>query len=92
LRSRPIPLVDGAAKWIGARRRYQCTQCGWAGWHHRLRRRSDSVAVQARSAGNARSLAALAIAVGLLLISGSLLSRACAEGRVAQPVDGGSSL
>lgn len=82
----PLPLIDGAAKWIGARRRYQCTQCGWAGWHHRLRRRSDSVAVQARSSGNARPLAALAIAVGLLLISGALLSRACAENGANRPI------
>lgn len=33
-------MFDGVAQLVTTRRRYRCSECGWIGWKHRLRRRS----------------------------------------------------
>jgi len=79
LKGAPTPVVSLLARAVTRRRRYRCGDCGWTGWKHRLRRRSDSLAVsrQPRETAERRAWWFFGLFVGILVLASVLLVRNC---------------
>jgi hypothetical protein len=79
LKGAPVPLVSVLIGAVTRRRRYKCADCQWTGWKHRLRRRSDSLAVglQPRELPEARAWWFFGLMVGLLGLAAVLLAQNC---------------
>jgi len=75
VRRAPLLLLAIVEPIVG-RRRYQCGDCAWTGWKHRLRRRSDAPALPDRRI-SIRSAAWFVAAVLILIVLSSLLIISC---------------
>jgi len=90
LKAAPVPIVDATARLLGLKRRYRCSVCGWTGWRHRLRRRSDDVpSLSQRETAAKPAVTFFVLIVILLLISAVLLVRGCEAGSRA-PIETGA--
>src|SRR4051794_32723943 len=90
LKSVPIPIADSAARWLGLKRRYRCTVCGWTGWRHRLRRRSDDVpSLNPRQGAAKPAISLFVLVIIFLLVSATMLARGCDSGQ-RSPIETGA--
>ena len=87
-RLKGAPATLSSAAWIATgRRRYRCADCGWAGWKHRLQRRTDSgMSLQQRQAPDIRAKVFFGCVVTLLTLTTVLLLRSCDSGGPADLV------
>ena len=85
LKRAPLPVVSVLAGAVMRRRRYRCADCGWTGWRHRLRRRSDSLAVslQPRELPEGRAWWFFGLALTLFVLTSVLLVQSC-ESRIEE--------
>lgn len=80
IRSAPLPLVGSVLTLVTAKRRYQCADCHWRGWHHRLQRRhgaSMGVTLQQAEVPQAPALWFAAAVMTFFLVVTGLLVRGC---------------
>lgn len=83
LRSAPIPVIGILAAPLLPRRRYQCADCRWTGWKHRLRRRSEIQALRSHRGleDGARATSFLIVSVLVLLVISAVLIASCGTNR-----------
>jgi hypothetical protein len=78
LKGAPLTLVSPIAGRLLSRRRYRCSDCGWRGWKHRLRRLGQPTSsLVADGAPQARETWFFALLIGLLLTAAAMLIRNC---------------
>jgi DNA-directed RNA polymerase subunit RPC12/RpoP len=92
LKGTSLTLVSPIAELLFSRRHYRCSECGWRGWKHRLRRLGKPTgSLIDNGKPQARANWFFVLLIGLLLAAAVVLVRSCEPadpnpmGRAADP-------